>query len=210
MKGLPVWGLCFRNAYPAWYLDRNGMREARNRRWQMRKRDIWLFFNINMIFEGLSGARHHNNLPRQALWTDSLKFQSHQRISEAWQASPLRTRPLVQTFPPFATKPQPNNRVWAWPWLSGHMGVRRCVLMELWAQGEYVWACWHACATWCCGVHGVQLPTAYMHRFGQMKSPLFIQCLQSVSNSNKQENNRINDANFFKYETNSAVKQLRQ
>lgn len=107
-------------------------------------------------------------------------------------------RPLVQTFPPFAIKPKPNNHVWAWPWLSGHMGVRRCVLMELWAQGEYVWACWHACATWCCGVHGVQLPTAYMHRFGQMKSPLFIQCLQSVSNSNKQENNRINDANFFK------------
>lgn len=59
----------------------------------------------------------------------------------------------------FATKPKPNDRVWAWPWLSGYMGVRRCVLLELRAQGERVWACWHTCATWCCGVRCVQ----FMH-----------------------------------------------
>lgn len=153
MKGLPVWGLCFRNAYPAWYLDRNGVRGARNRRWQLRKRDIWLFFNINMILVGLSGARRHNNLPRQALWTDSLKFQSHQRISEAWQACLLSERgPWCK---PSRRSPRNHSQITVCGLGCGYPGTWVC-------GGVCWWNCGHGASV--CGRVGMHVQHGVVER----------------------------------------------
>ncbi|KAK2885240.1 hypothetical protein Q8A67_016077 [Cirrhinus molitorella] len=69
-----------------------------------------------MIFVGLSAARRHYHLPRQALWTDSLKLQAIEGFQTLWQSEGPGAN---------LTEAQPSNRVWAWLWLSGRMGVRR-------------------------------------------------------------------------------------
>lgn len=51
-------------------------------------------------------------------------------------------------------------------WAHGHAEV--CV--DGIAGMGRAWACWHACATRCCGARRVRLPTAYMYLISR---PLF-------------------------------------
>lgn len=108
-------------------------------RWQLGKRDIWLFFNINMIFVGLSGAWRHNNLPRQALWTDSLKFQSHQRISEAWQARILSERGLW--CKPSRRSPRNHSQITVCGLGRGYPGTWVCGGVCWWNSGRGASVC---------------------------------------------------------------------